>query len=264
MKLIFLKLGGSLITDKKIPQTARIKIINRISHEISSALDADNNIRLVIGHGSGSFGHITANRFNTINGVQSRKDWNGFIQVRDDAHKLNQIIINSLRHHKLNVITFAPSSSILSQNRNIISWDIKPIKLAIENNLIPVIYGDVVFDKTLGGTILSTEDLFYYLANELKPDQILIAGEEPGVFDDFPECRNLIPEINHNNFNKLEKHIGNSKYTDVTGGMINKVKTLLDITQNSHETEILIFSAKYENSINYAMSGMKKGTIIRK
>lgn len=53
-------------------------------------------------------------------------------------------------------------------------WDTQyeGIKLAIEHDLVPVVYGDVVFDLELGGTILSTEDLFQSLVQPLCPQQM--------------------------------------------------------------------------------------------
>jgi len=53
--LIFLKLGGSLITNKDLPNTARQLVLNRIAGEISNALQHNKQIKLLIGHGSGSF-----------------------------------------------------------------------------------------------------------------------------------------------------------------------------------------------------------------
>jgi len=38
-KLVFLKLGGSLITDKNTPRTARIEVLQRVGIEIKSALE---------------------------------------------------------------------------------------------------------------------------------------------------------------------------------------------------------------------------------
>jgi isopentenyl phosphate kinase len=51
----------------------------------------------------------------------------------------------------------------------------------------------------MGGTILSTEDLFVYLAESLKPKSILIAGLEEGVFSDYPACHSVIPKLSPGN-----------------------------------------------------------------
>ena len=42
-KLVFLKLGGSLITDKNTPRTARIEVIQRIGKEIKIRPGAGSN-----------------------------------------------------------------------------------------------------------------------------------------------------------------------------------------------------------------------------
>ena len=58
--LYFLKLGGSLITDKSASETIRIEVIKRIAGEIREALDLHSDLLLLLGHGSGSFGHRAA------------------------------------------------------------------------------------------------------------------------------------------------------------------------------------------------------------
>ena len=61
-KLVFLKLGGSLITDKNTPRTARIEVLQRVGIEIKSALEQDSSLQILLGHGSGSFGHFSGKK----------------------------------------------------------------------------------------------------------------------------------------------------------------------------------------------------------
>ncbi len=56
-ELVFLKLGGSLITDKNQRYTARLDRLSHLADEIRTALTDLPDLRLVLGHGSGSFGH---------------------------------------------------------------------------------------------------------------------------------------------------------------------------------------------------------------
>ena len=84
------------------------------------------------------------------------------------------------------------------------TWNLEPLQSALENGLIPVVYGDVVFDQALGGTILSTEDLFAYLVPQLHPSRLLFAGMEPGVWQDFPANTHLLPEITPASFPQVE------------------------------------------------------------
>jgi isopentenyl phosphate kinase len=56
-RLVFLKLGGSLITDKNQAHTARLDVLERMAFEIAAARAQDQDLKIVLGHGSGSFGH---------------------------------------------------------------------------------------------------------------------------------------------------------------------------------------------------------------
>ena len=68
---MLLKLGGSLITDKNQPNQARHNLIHRIAEEISTIIKENPGMRIVLGHGSGSFGHMPAHRYGTRNGVKN-------------------------------------------------------------------------------------------------------------------------------------------------------------------------------------------------
>ena len=88
-QLVFLKLGGSLITDKHTPRSARREVINRIAQEITNALQTNPELQIVLGHGSGSFGHTSGKKHGTIDGVDSLEGWLGFAVVWHDASLLN-------------------------------------------------------------------------------------------------------------------------------------------------------------------------------
>jgi len=60
----------------------------------------------------------------------------------------------------LPVVAFPPSAGLISVSGQVDQWNIAPIFSALQHDLLPVIYGDVVFDRILGGTIFSTEQLF--------------------------------------------------------------------------------------------------------
>ncbi|MCJ7621187.1 MAG: uridylate kinase, partial [Anaerolineae bacterium] len=80
-ELVFLKLGGSLITDKGSPQTAREGVIRRVVGEIRAALDEVPTLRVVLGHGSGSFGHPPASKYGVQEGLAGSDDWWGYAET---------------------------------------------------------------------------------------------------------------------------------------------------------------------------------------
>jgi isopentenyl phosphate kinase len=261
--LYFLKLGGSLITDKNQPNTARLDVIHRLADEIASVRKENQNIKLLLGHGSGSFGHFPAKKFGTRDGVFDSEGWQGFEIVWKEARCLNQIIVDVLTSHDIPVISFPPSSMVIAENKTIKFWDLTPIRKALEADLIPLIYGDVIFDLTIGGTIFSTEELFGHLALSLKPNKILIAGIEEGVWQDFPANQYLIDLINQNTGPDFLNKLGGSNSVDVTGGMMEKVKSMVNLCQNSSNLQINIFSGRTPGNVLKSLNGVDLGTRIR-
>jgi isopentenyl phosphate kinase len=191
--LTFLKLGGSLITDKNTPRTARKEVIARLADEIAAAQQADLDLRLVLGHGSGSFGHVPAKNYDTRQGVDSPEGWAGFAEVWYEAATLNHLVMDILHAAGLPGVSFPASGGVTARDGRVAVWNLTPLTAALENGLLPVVYGDVVFDTIRGGTILSTEDIFIHLARQLHSERILLAGIDDGVYADYPECKQLIP-----------------------------------------------------------------------
>jgi len=261
-RLLFLKLGGSLITDKSCPHTVRFQVLTRLANEIHNAKKENPDLHLVIGHGSGSFGHVPAKKYGTRQGVRTETGWQGFVDVWREAAALNHHVTKTLSETGLLAIAMPPSGSVVAYDGEISSWDLSPIISALEAGLLPVIYGDVVFDKIRGGTILSTEDLFTYLANQLTPSRILLAGREPGVWSDYPESEILLTDISAHNIAQINPFLEGSSNTDVTGGMASKVQQSLELVQRTPGLEISIFSGESPGVVQRALLGVREGTTI--
>jgi len=261
--LAFLKLGGSLITDKNKPSTALPECIDRIAGEIATAREQVPGFRLLLGHGSGSFGHTPAKKYNTRAGVSTREEWSGFAEVWQKARALNQVVTESLTSAGLPVIAISPSSTVTARKGKVLSWDISPITGALNAGLIPVVFGDVVFDTELGGTILSTEEIFYHLAGLLEPARILIAGIEAAIYADFPQNTIVIPEITPQTYPALLEKIRPSAYTDVTGGMAAKASSLVTLAEQLPGLQAWVFSGVEPGSIFQALVNLPlTGTLI--
>ena len=248
----FLKLGGSLITNKASAETSRPDVIKRVAEEISQVLRDNPNIELLIGHGSGSFGHSVARKYGTQAGVRSEEDWRGFSHVATVAATLNHEILTYLFEAGIPVFRIQPSASAISNSGEIQEMAIAPIERALANKLVPLVYGDVAMDDSRGGTIISTETIFSYLATKLKPAQILLAGDYDGVWD---AAGNIIPRITPPTLADISDTLGASEHPDVTGGMLTKTQTMLDLCQKVDGLEALIFSGAQPGQIASALTG---------
>jgi len=258
--LVFVKLGGAAITDKLKQRTPLLERIHDLAGQIAQAWKTNPDIRLVIGHGSGSFGHFSGQKYNTKNGVHTSDDWRGFAEVWDDARQLNELVIHSLLSAGLPVIGFPPSAWLVTENRLPVTFQVEPIKKAIENRLIPVVNGDVIFDRSIGGTILSTEEIFNRLANELHPNRIILASREPGVWKDYPENTQLADALTLAEFQSSSVSAVGSAGMDVTGGMAKKISLMMDILRGDPTMEISITSGMDSHSVFDALEGKPSGT----
>lgn len=262
--LVFLKLGGSLITIKNQPHTPRLDVLDRLAHEISEARSQDPNLQVLLGHGSGSFGHYPASQYQTRAGVKTNEEWQGFIEVWRQAAELNHLVMQSLEKFGLPALALPPSATVTAQSGKIASWDLEPLRAALENGLLPVIYGDAVFDRQLGGTILSTEDLFTYLASHLRPGRLLFAGMEPGVWEDYPDNTHLLSEITAASFKQVGAGLKGSAAKDVTGGMVDKVRQVIAMVETVPGLRAFIFSGEVPGNVQRALLGEGQGTLIQR
>jgi isopentenyl phosphate kinase len=253
--LYFLKLGGSLITVKGAAQTARPEALARLAGEIAEALAARPDLRLVLGHGSGSFGHSEATKYGTREGVRTPDEWRGFAQVSAAAARLNRLVTDALLAAEVPVVTLQPSASAASRDGVIESLAVAPILAALEHGLIPLINGDVAFDAVRGGTILSTEDLFRWLAPRLRPARILLAGAEAGVYSDWPNGRTVAPRLTASEATHHAAALRGAETPDVTGGMASKVAEMLALAHEVPGLETLIFSGEAAGNVFRALTG---------
>jgi isopentenyl phosphate kinase len=257
---VFLKLGGSLITDKTRPYTPRLDMLDNLALQIAAALQENTDLRLILGHGSGSYGHQAASQFGTREGVSGPEAWRGFAEVWYQASALNRLVVEAIRRVGLPAVTLAPLAAVTACDGQVTAWDLAPLKAALANGLLPVLHGDVVFDEARGGTILSTEDLFAHLARQLHPERILLAGLEAGVWEDFPARTRLIGELTPQTFARRAPTLGRSAGADVTGGMHAKVTEMLDLVEQVPGLDVLIFSGEKPDNARRALQGENPGT----
>jgi isopentenyl phosphate kinase len=245
-ELVFVKLGGSLITDKTRPETPRRDVIARLAAELRQALQARPDLLLLLGHGSGSFGHWQASRYGTRSGVRDRDGWTGFAQVAASAARLNRIVTDMLLDAGLPILGVRPSASAHCRDGVLVRLETAPIRRALEQGLIPLVHGDVALDQVRGGTIVSTEELMVYLTGEFRPGRILLLGETAGVLrgdanSSGPEG-SIIPYVTPHNIEIVAGSLGGSRGMDVTGGMVSKVHQMLDLVQKSSGLQVHILS----------------------
>jgi len=249
-ELIFVKLGGSLITDKTQAYVVNRQRLGRLASETCHVLDARPEVQMVLGHGSGSFGHWAAKPYGIRDGVQTPAEWRGFAEVSAAANRLNRIVTDVFLEAGIPVLSIQPSASARCGDGKLEALDTYPIRQAMLSGLIPLVYGDVAWDDVRGGTIISTEDIFFFLAAELRPSRILLLGEAPGVVDLNGQ---VVPWITPENLDRVRQALGGSRGVDVTGGMETKVLRMLDLVRQVPDTLVHVIGGSQPDSLRRAI-----------
>jgi len=264
--LVFLKLGGSLITDKTRVETARLPVIHRLAAEIRRARECSPGLQLVVGHGSGSFGHAAAQTKGYDSG--QLRTGEGFVVVARAASRLNHLVADALADAGVPVAVLPPSASGRARDGVLHSLAVAPFRSALAAGVIPLTYGDVVWDEVQGWSIASTEAVLSFLAGELQPQKIILAGSVPGVMrhnTTGASDQQPIAEITPNDWPSIRREIYGAEGIDVTGGMAGKVTAMLKLVQANPGLEVKIISGLEPGRVEKALSGRGSvpGTWIR-
>lgn len=261
-ELVLVKLGGGVITDKARLETPDLDAITRLAKEVHEA-HVTGDLKLIIGHGGGSYPHRPASEYCVHKGVTGKMSCKGISLVQDAASRLNRIVVSELLEADENAISFQPSACMMTDAGLVSEGFIEPMRTALSLDLVPVPYGDVVFDTKIKCSILSTERLLNYLAAQFSARRVVIATKEDGVWEDFPARKTLIEEITPASFNEIRMHLRGSGDVDVTGGMFHKVEKMVELAEKTG-AETIIINGNEPERLRDALLGRKVvGTRVR-
>ncbi len=257
--VVFVKWGGSVITDKTRPKTPRTDVIARLADELRELVQ---DYAILLGHGSGSFGHWAAREYEHLRDSNPREYVS---RVHAVAAQLNQIVVDVLSERGVPALQFPPSAIVFSRNDHPSRLCLGTLKEVLGAGFVPVTYGDAVPDGRLGGAIFSTERVFFTFNNSLKPKRIVLITDVDGVFTDDPlknPDAEIIPRITPDNFDDVREALGGARGIDVTGGMLSKVETMLALVQTSPWLDSVIITSPAPGNMFRAVRGEHVGTII--
>lgn len=265
-ELVFLKLGGSLITDKLRREMPRPDVIGRLAAEVRSALDERPDLRIVLGHGSGSFGHFAAERYQVHRG--HLQDWRGYAETGAVAQRLNRLVTDAFLAAGVPAVSLQPSASARCRGGELVELAAEPVRRLIQHGAVPLVYGDVALDDVQGCAIISTEQVMIHLARALRPQRILLAGQVEGVFSADPRhdpTAQLIPAIAARHEDEIAPALTGSHGVDVTGGMLSKVRLLCALIREQPELTVRILTGERAGVVQAALTNatLTDGTCLR-
>ncbi len=233
--MYLIKLGGSVITNKHQANFFKQDITDRLAAELSQA-----NHEYIIVHGAGSFGHILAKKYQLNNGSVSQNQHMGFAETQHNVQHLNSLILNTLHKHHLPAVSIPPHATVKLDNHTPFQIDYTIFKSYLQQKFLPVTYGDVVLDKTLGFSICSGDLLIQLLASHFKPEKVLFVIDEDGLYTANPKTNPAAELITAASSADLDTYTtSDNTYADVTKGMKGKIDTIKNIATMGIDTILL-------------------------
>ena len=245
--MILIKLGGSIITNKEKPLSARRKAIDSILNQIKRIREP-----MILVHGGGSYGHYWSVKYD-MHTKPAKYDMRGVSIVKNSMIDLNKIILNSAVKNRINAYCLPPTDFM---NGN------KPIKNKIltineiaKSGLTPITYGDALWFGKKKSYILSGDVIMSMIGKILKPRLSIFVLDVDGVYSNT-KSKKLIRDF------KKEKPIISKNKIDVTGGMTRKITEATNMSKSG--LKVFFVNGNKPKRILDAVSGKKfEGTIFR-
>lgn len=268
MNTIVIKLGGSIVTYKNRSGIfLRRKALARLAQEIHHAKEKDSSLHIILIHGAGAGGHQLAQQYHLAEGIKDYPErWEGAILTRIANQKLNLEVFQSLSQGGLRVVPIHTASVIVQSDKNISSFSCEAIDAALANQCIPLLYGELVFDTTLGMSICSGDTSAVFLAHRYTAKQVIYTSDIDGIFDRDPHRHKDATLIRSISLRDLLENktitLAGSHHVDVTGGLFNKINELSHHPLPDSLERVVVCSGLSLGTLERAIEGEDMGTVI--
>jgi isopentenyl phosphate kinase len=241
-EIILLKLGGSLLTDKDKPFSIRKDVVKSAIQQIIDA-----NKQLILIHGGGSFGHPLAREYSISAGINSSIPHQilGLTKTHQSMNNFNSYLIDLFLEKKYPALSIQASSIFIKDSSKISTQSIDIIETALDLNILPILYGDIILDKQGSFSIISGDQIIIELCENLKKYQIskvIFVMETDGIFikDEDPKQKSIklatklyLGDLENLNLADLGQKI------DVTGGIQGKINSIKEICKYNIPVQLI-------------------------
>ena len=219
-RTVLIKLGGSVITDKRRAFKANDRAMHRIAEELAIRKE-----RLILLNGAGSFGHIPVKRYGLDDGFSERKRDN-FAKTKLQLLRLQEILVSILCGHGLPAVPFIPSSFMMARSGRLCRVEIDPLREFLDLGLVPLFGGDLVPDLDQGWRVISADQMASWIAPRIGASMIIYGTDVDGLYSSDPKvCRDveLIRTVRCRDIRKVARSALGSRMPDITAGMRGKL-----------------------------------------
>jgi isopentenyl phosphate kinase len=167
--MIFIKLGGSLISDVSKPFSMNWTSLGTVVDSLSQ-IDEE----MIVFHGGGGFGSFIAREYA---GTEV-----GFFKIREAMSRMNNLVVSSFIAKGIPAVGFSPGSFMVARNGKITEGFFDQIVGGMKT-YVPVLHSDAVLDRENGYSYISSEKIMNEIAKHAKPRRVLVACNSSLLMD---------------------------------------------------------------------------------
>lgn len=234
--MLIVKLGGSVITNKRKYRTLRGPDLSRLAREVVAAHEPET----VVVHGAGSYGHVLAAKHRLQMGLQQMAQLGAVAQVQRDVKALNLKVLDAFLRAGARPISIAPSAMMRFNGGHLESFDIGLFRDYLKVGFLPVSFGDVVLDAKRSFGIASGDDVVLELAKAFRPDRVIFAADVDGVYTRDPKIARdatLLDVVDETSIDWIE--FASVQGSDVTGGLRAKLERMREIARVAKDVRLV-------------------------
>lgn len=228
--MILIKLGGSVITDKTQYHKFNQEQTARLCKEI-----AESGKGCIIVHGAGSFGHVIAKQYELDKGMIDFRQIPAVAQTQYDVRELSSMIVRELLKVGIPAVSVPPGSCFMMDEGKLIISDDEAIRHLAGIGVMPIMFGDVVMDRSKGFGICSGDQIMERLAEIFNPDRIVFVSDIDGLYTADPKVdknAEFMPVVDPTTLDGIDASV---HVDDVTGGVRGKVESMLNMCNGKRD-----------------------------
>ncbi|MCI0511659.1 isopentenyl phosphate kinase family protein [candidate division KSB1 bacterium] len=248
--MVILKAGGSAITWKSQPYTARPEVMELIAAQLHGI-----QRQVILAHGVGAYGHPLAKAYHIGKGFDGAAATRlGFLYTHYWVDELTQKFIKILLDHNVPAGHLHPSSLMITDQRRIVHFFDEPVRRYLDLGIMPVFHGDGPTDRSQGYCVLSADQTVVFLAKYFQARQLVFGIDVDGILD----AGKTVPQLRFNELEGWRQRIADNQ--DASGGLPMKLKEIQALVNTG--TQVQIINITQPGMLRAALLREKVGTII--
>ena len=227
--LLIAKIGGSLLTDKTgycVPNRAAI---DRFGAQVAAHLDRLRG-RFVAVLGSGSYGSGVSLRYHLRSDSELWRPADLALMTMKQLEFASEVA-TAWRALGIPVFPFQTCSLLITDDARPASSFLAPVEHALALGLVPLMVGDIVFDRARRFVIFSSDGVPELLAERHLIERVVMLTDVPGLLIRSADPPTVLRRVTRDNVAVALSETGASAKPDFTGGMRAKVESLVRLAE---------------------------------